>query len=106
MGDLMLGLNQLLKTKTWGDDKNDNKSESVEFFDLNKIEIRNLFANIKHLKQQHELLQAQYVNQNGSKGDYAKLQNYWQNFKKEIGQRPGDKGSGDGGAQYADTDSK
>eukprot|EP01084_Bolivina_argentea_P006592 12497_1 len=88
---------------------NDGKTESIDFenedgLDLNRIELRNLWANIKHLKQQHQMYESQYKNEQGAgHKDYAKLQQVWQNFRKEI--RTG----GGGAAAVApieDTDTK
>jgi len=91
-------------------DKDEDKTESVELddenddgLDLNRIELRNLLSNIKHLKQQHELMQAQYNDQGGGHKDYAKLQQVWQNFRKEMG-RTG--GTDQGAPDYQDTDTK
>jgi len=63
---------------------NDSKTESVEIVDaatdglaLSRVEMRNLFANIKHLKAQHHKMQQ------GPKGK-GDLESLWKNFRKNI----------------------
>lgn len=82
---------------------NDSKTESVDLnlaedgLNLSRIEMRNLFGNIKHLKMEHAALQQQF---DGGKWNPQSL---WDNFKQNMA-----KGNitQQQSAPYEDTDTK
>lgn len=111
--ELNVEINKLMSVKD-GDNKtesaelnNDDDDDGVEDkIGLNRIELRNLFANIKHLKTQNEMMKEQFMRQAGGQQDLQKLQQVWRDFRKDMGRQTRGGGGGRGGANYEDTDTK
>eukprot|EP00486_Rosalina_sp_Unknown_P015291 CAMPEP_0201586366 /NCGR_PEP_ID=MMETSP0190_2-20130828/132009_1 /ASSEMBLY_ACC=CAM_ASM_000263 /TAXON_ID=37353 /ORGANISM="Rosalina sp." /LENGTH=266 /DNA_ID=CAMNT_0048034233 /DNA_START=1442 /DNA_END=2239 /DNA_ORIENTATION=+ len=106
--ELNIEMNKLLKvtdgdnktesTELNNDDENENEDDGiVDKIGLNRIELKNLFANIKHLKQQNEMMQQQFIGQAGGHQDYQKLQQVWRDFRKDMGRHQTTGGGGGGG---------
>merc|ERR1719242_2441283 len=83
---------------------NDSKTESVSVdinvddgLGLSRIEMRNLYANIKHLKAEHEMVEQKF----GAQGN---LQDIWKDFRNKLAR--GGQAQNNNNASYEDTDTK